>query len=83
MCRRSTRRSDEVEPVWDGNSEYTVKQVEAVARALEDNELVEYSTLWHEAVRQMRAAEIIHQNLGVGAEIELPNGLSIYIESEN
>jgi hypothetical protein len=65
-----------------GNSEYTVQQVEAVARSLEDNELVEYSTMWHEAVRQMRAAEIIHQNLGVGAEIELPNGLSIYIESE-
>lgn len=66
-----------------GNSEYTVQQVEAVARSLEDTELVEYSTMWHEAVRQMRAAEIIHQNLGVGAEIELPNGLSIYIESEN
>lgn len=65
-----------------GNSEYTVEQVEAVARSLEDNELVEYSTMWREAVRQMRAAEIIHQNLGVGAEIELPNGLSIYIESE-
>lgn len=64
------------------NSEYTVRQVEAVARSLEDNELVEYSTMWHEAVRQMRAAEIIHQNLGVGAEIELPNGMSIYIESE-
>lgn len=66
-----------------GNSEYTVEQVEAVARSLEDNELVEYSTMWHEAVRQMRAAEIIHQNLGVGAEIELPNGMSIYIETEN
>ena len=66
-----------------GNSEYTVGQVEAVARSLEDNELVEYSTMWLEAVRQMRAAEIIHQNLGVGAEIELPNGMSIYIESEN
>ena len=65
-----------------GNSEYTVQQVEAVARSLEDNKLVEYSTMWHEAVRQMRAAEIIHQNLGVGAEIELPNGMSIYIESE-
>ena len=65
-----------------GNSEYTVEQVEAVARSLEDNELVEYSTMWHEAVRQMRAAEIIHQTLGVGAEIELPNGMSIYIESE-
>lgn len=65
-----------------GNSEYTVEQVEAVARSLEDAELVEYSTMWREAVRQMRAAEIIHQNLGVGAEIELPNGLSIYIESE-
>ena len=65
-----------------GNSEYTVEQIEAVARSLEDNELVEYSTMWHEAVRQMRAAEIIHQNLGVGAEIELPNGMSIYIKSE-
>lgn len=65
-----------------GNSEYTVQQIEAVARSLENAELVEYSTLWHEAARQMRAAEIIHQNLGVGAEIELPNGLSIYIESE-
>lgn len=65
-----------------GNSEYTVQQVEAVARSLEDNELVEYSTMWHEAGRRMRAAEIIHQNLGVGAEIELPNGMSIYIESE-
>lgn len=65
-----------------GNSKYTVRQVEAVARSLEDNELVEYSTMWHEAVRQMQAAEIIHQNLGVGAEIELPNGMSIYIESE-
>ena len=63
------------------NSEYTVQQVEAVARSLEDNELVEYSTMWYEAVRQMRAAEIIHQNIGVGAEIELPNGMSIYIES--
>ena len=66
-----------------GNSEYTVEQVEAVARSLEDAELVEYSTMWREAARHMRAAEIIHQNLGVGAEIELPNGLSIYIESEN
>lgn len=65
-----------------GNSEYTVQQVEAVARSLEDNELAEYSTLWNEAVRQMRAAEIIHQNLGVGAEVELPNGMSIYIESK-
>ena len=66
-----------------GNSEYTVEQVEAVARSLEDNELVEYSTMWLEAVRQMRAAEIIHANMRVGAEVELPNGLSIYIESEN
>lgn len=65
-----------------GNSEYTVEQVEAVARSLEDNELQEYSTLWLEALRQMRAAEIIHKNLGTGAEIELPNGISIYIESE-
>lgn len=60
----------------------TVEQVEAVARSLEDNELVEYSTLWRESVRQMSAAEIIHKNLGVGAEVELPNGMSIYIESE-
>lgn len=60
----------------------TVEQVEAVARSLEDNELVEYSTMWREAVRQMSAAEIIHKNLGVGAEVELPNGMSIYIESE-
>lgn len=66
-----------------GNSEYTVELVEAVARSLEDNELVEYSTMWRESVRQMRAAEIIHANMGVGAEVELPNGLSIYIESEN
>lgn len=65
-----------------GNSEYTVEQVEAVARSLEDNKLVEYSTMWRESVRQMRAAEIIHNELGVGAELELPNGLSIYIESE-
>lgn len=66
-----------------GNGEYTVEQVEAVARSLEGNELVEYSTMWRESVRQMRAAEIIHANMGVGAEVELPNGLSIYIESEN
>lgn len=70
---------------WDqygAGSGYTIEQVEATARALEDSELVEYSTQWLESVRQMRAAEIIHQNLGVGAEIELPNGMSIYIESE-
>lgn len=66
-----------------GNDEYTVEQVEAVARSLEDNELAEYSTMWRESVRQMRAAEIIHNELGVGAELELPNGLSIYIKSEN
>lgn len=65
-----------------GDGGYTVEQVEAVARSLEDNKLVEYSTMWHEAVRQMRAAEIIHNSLGVGAEVELPNGMSIYIESE-
>lgn len=61
----------------------TVEQVQNIARSLEDSELQEYSTMWNEAVRQMRAAEIIHQNLGVGAEIELPNGMSIYIESEH
>ena len=61
----------------------TVEQVEAVARSLEEQELQEYSTMWLEAVRQMRAAEIIHKNLGVGAEVELPNGMSIYIESES
>lgn len=66
-----------------GDGGYTVEQVEAVARSLEDHELVEYSTMWHESVRQMRAAEIIHNNLGVGAEVELPNGMSIYIESES
>lgn len=60
----------------------TVEQVEAVARSLEDSELQEYSTMWHESVRQMRAAEIIHAEMGVGAEVELPNGMSIYIESE-
>lgn len=61
-------------------SGYTVEQVEATARALEDSELVEYSTQWLESVRQMRAAEIIYKTLGTGAEIELPNGISIYIE---
>ena len=61
-------------------SDYTLEQVEATARALEDGELVEYSTQWLEAVRQMRAAEIIHKTLGTGEEIELPNGISIYIE---
>ena len=63
-------------------SGYTVEQVEATARALEDDELVEYSTQWLEAVRQMRAAEIIHKTLGGGQEIELPNGISIYIEEK-
>lgn len=64
-------------------SGYTIEQVEATARALEDSELIEYSTQWLEASRQMRAAEIIHKELGLGVEIELPNALSIYIESEN
>ena len=64
-------------------SGYTLEQVEATARSLEDSELIEHSTLWYESVRQMRAAEIIHKELGVGAEIELPNGLSIYIEGED
>lgn len=61
---------------------YTIEQVEAATRALEDSELVEYSTQWLESVRQMRAAEIIHKTLGTGAEIELPNGISIYIEEK-
>lgn len=61
----------------------TVEQVENIARSLEEQELQEYSTMWLEAVRQMRAAEIIHKNLGVGAEVELPNGMSIYIERES
>ena len=61
-------------------SGYTIEQVEAAARALEDSELVEYSTQWLESVRQMKAAEIIHKTLGTGVEIELPNGISIYIE---
>lgn len=63
-------------------SGYTVEQVEAAARALEDGELVEYSTQWLESVRQMRAAEILYKTLGTGAEIELPNGVSIYIEEK-
>lgn len=63
-------------------SGYTIEQVEAATRALEDSELVEYSTQWLESVRQMRAAEIIHETLGTGAEIELPNGISIYIEEK-
>ena len=66
--------------VYDTGSGYTLEQVEATARALEDSELVEYSTQWLESVRQMRAAEIIHKNLGTGGEIELPNGISVYIE---
>ena len=61
----------------------TIEQVENTARSLEEQELQEYSTMWREAVRQMRAAEIIHKNLGVGAEVELPNGMSIYIERES
>lgn len=63
-------------------SGYTLEQVEATARALEDSELVEYSTQWLESVRQMRAAEIVYKTLGTGAEIELPNGISIYIEEK-
>jgi hypothetical protein len=61
---------------------YTLEQVEAAARALEDSELVEYSTQWLESVRQMRASEILYKTLGTGAEIELPNGISIYIEEK-
>ena len=61
----------------------TAEQIENIARSLEEQELQEYSTMWLEAVRQMRAAEIIHKNLGVGAEVELPNGMSIYIENKN
>lgn len=63
-------------------SGYTLEQVEAAARALEDSELVEYSTQWLESVRQMRAAEILYETLGTGAEIELPNSISIYIEEK-
>ena len=63
-------------------SGYTLEQVEAAAHALEDSELVEYSTQWLESVRQMRAAEILYKALGTGAEIELPNGISIYIEEK-
>ena len=61
---------------------YTIVQVEATARALENSELVEYSTQWLESVRQMRAAEIVYKTLGTGAEIELPNGISIYIKEK-
>lgn len=63
-------------------SGHTLEQVEATARALEDSELVEHSTQWLESVRQMRAAEIIHKTLGTGAEIELPNGINIYLEEK-
>lgn len=63
-------------------SGYTLEQVEAAASALEDSELVEYSTQWLESVRQMRAAEILYKTLGTGSEIELPNGISIYIEEK-
>ena len=65
---------------YSTGSGYTIEQVEATAHALEDSELVEYSTQWLESVRQMRGAEIIYKTLGTGAEIELPNGISIYIE---
>jgi hypothetical protein len=68
--------------VYGAGGGYTLEQVEATARALEDSELVEYSTQWLESVRQMRAAEIIHKTLGTGQEIELPNGISIYIEEK-
>lgn len=71
---------------WEGYGTgdiVTVEQVENIAQSLEEQELQEYSTMWLEAVRQMRAAEIIHKNLGVGAEVELPNGMSIYIENKN
>lgn len=61
----------------------TVEQVENIARSLEDWELQESSTMWFEAVRQMHAAEIIHAEMGVGAEIELPNGISIYLENRD
>lgn len=67
---------------YGAGSGYTIEQVEATARALEDSELVEYSTQWLESVRQMRAAEIVYKTLGTGAEIELPNGISIYIEEK-
>lgn len=63
-------------------SGYTLEQVEAAARALEDSELIEYSTQWLESVRKMRAAEILYKTLGTAAEIELPNGISIYIEEK-
>lgn len=63
-------------------SGYTLEQVEAAARALEDSELVEHSTQWLESARQMRAAETLYKTLGTGAEIELPNGISIYIEEK-
>ena len=67
---------------YSTGSGYTVEQVEATAHALEDSELVEYSTQWLESVRQMKAAEIIHKTLGTGTEIELPNGITIYIEEK-
>lgn len=67
---------------YNTSSSYTIEQVEATAHALEDNDLVEHSTQWLESARQMKAAEIIHKTLGTGTEIELPNGINIYIEGK-
>nr|DAJ48611.1 MAG TPA: hypothetical protein [Caudoviricetes sp.] len=61
---------------------FTLQQVEATARALEDADLYEAATEWNECARQMRAAEIVNDTIGVGAEIVLPNGISIYLTRE-
>lgn len=66
-----------------GSETFTTEQVENTARALEDADLYEAATEWNECVRQMRAAEIINDTMSVGAEIELPNGLSIYLRRED
>ena len=66
-----------------GGETFTLKQVEDTARALEDADLYEAATEWNECARQMRASEIINETLSVGAEIVLPNGISIYLTRED
>lgn len=62
---------------------FTLQQVEDTAHALEDADLYEAATEWNECARQMRAAEIINDTISIGAEIVLPNGISIYLTRED
>ena len=66
-----------------GGDTFTLQQVEDIARALEDADLYEAATEWNECARQMRASEIINDTVSVGAEIVLPNGISIYLTRED